>query len=619
MKFSPSFFKVWLFWLVSFGFASSAQAGFQSLQDLGNSLSAGEPELLTADEAFGFAYQTNGKGELILNWKVAPKYYLYQHKIKLKVISGQATIKQFKLPKADTKFDKVFNKTLQVYHHDFTGHALLTGLSNKVTLQVDFQGCAEMGVCYPPMHKKIELTKAAFGVASNTTSLTGQATNKTASSATLSQSTPPVLSESDQITDTLKHASLWIILVTFFIFGLLLAFTPCVFPMIPILSSIIVGQGEAISTRKAFIMSVVYVLAMSVTYTLAGVLSGLFGGNLQAAFQNPWIIGSFSFIFVLLALSMFGFYELQLPSALQSKLTNISNKQKGGSLIGVAIMGFLSALIVGPCMAPPLAGALIYIGQSGDALLGGLALFVMSLGMGLPLILLGTSAGKLLPRAGAWMDNVKSVFGVVMLGIAIWMASRILPDAIILFAWAALFIASGIYLGAFNNVEEKSGWFKLFKSIALILFIWGTLMLVGLSTGNSNPLQPLKGLSTGYHQASTHLQFKRISTLSELESTLKSNPKVMLDFYADWCVSCKEMEAGTFMDAGVHNALKGVTLIQFDVTENNAQQKALMKKLEVLGPPSIMFYKNGIETRSQRVVGYQPPAEFIQHIQAGLH
>lgn len=605
-----AFIKIFILSMASVFMATSAQAGFQSLLDLGNSLSSNEPELLTADQAFNFSYQTNGKGELVLHWKVAPKYYLYQHKIKLKVLSGQAKIDQFTLPKADTKFDKVFNKTLQVYHHDFTAHALLSDLSKQVSIQVQFQGCAELGVCYPPMRKTVKLSNTTFGTLPQKTTQTTALTQPTA--------TPPQLSDSDQITNTLKHSSIWIILATFFVFGLLLAFTPCVFPMIPILSSIIVGQGEKISTRKAFIMSLVYVLAMSVTYTIAGVLSGLFGGNLQAAFQNPWIIGSFSFIFVLLALSMFGFYELQLPGALQSKLTNISNKQKGGSLVGVAIMGFLSALIVGPCMAPPLAGALIYIGQTGDALLGGLALFVMSLGIGLPLLLLGTSAGKLLPRAGAWMDNVKSVFGVIMLGVAIWMASRIVPDAITLLAWAILLISSAVYLGAFNNVSEKSGWFKLFKSMALALFTWGVLMLVGLSAGNTNPLQPLKGLGGSQHATETHLQFKRISTVAELNTALKANPKVMVDFYADWCTSCKEMEAGTFTDPSVSEALKGVTLLQFDVTANNAQQKALMKKLEVLGPPSIMFYKNGIETRSQRVVGYQPPAKFIQHIQAGL-
>ncbi|MEA3405626.1 MAG: protein-disulfide reductase DsbD, partial [Pseudomonadota bacterium] len=368
----------------------------------------------------------------------------------------------------------------------------------------------------------------------------------------------------------------------------------------------------------AFVMSLVYVLAMSVTYTVAGVLAGIFGENLQVAFQNPWIIGTFSAIFILLAFSMFGFYELQLPGKLQTKLTNLSNKQEGGTLAGVAIMGFLSALIVGPCVAPPLAGALIYIGQTGDALLGGTALFAMSMGMGLPLLLLGTSAGKLLPRAGAWMDNVKAVFGVMLIGIAIWMAERIVPVEVTLISWSLLFIVSAVYLGAFESTAGKSGWLKLIKGLGLALALYGTMILVGLLGGGKEMLQPLKvfqGGGSAQHQ-SEHLTFKTIKSFEDLEAELAKGQPVMLDFYADWCISCKEMEALTFTDKNVQTALIGVTLLQADVTANDATDKALMKKYGLIGPPAILFFNTqGEEQKAQRVVGFKNADDFTNNIQ----
>jgi thiol:disulfide interchange protein DsbD len=353
---------------------------------------------------------------------------------------------------------------------------------------------------------------------------------------------------------------------------------------------------------------------------VAGVLAGIFGENLQVMFQNPWIIVTFALVFVALAFSMFGFYELQLPASLQNKITQVSNQQKSGTLTGVAIMGFLSALIVGPCVAPPLAGALIYIGQTGDALLGGTALFAMSLGMGVPLLLLGTSAGKLLPRAGAWMDNVKAVFGVLMLALAIWMADRIIPGWATLMLSGMLLIGSGVYLGALEPVGEKSGWHKLFKSLGVISLIYGVIMLVGLASGSNQLLQPLKGL-TGTTSGSVQTQaldFKKIDSLQELEAELAKGEPIMLDFYADWCVSCKEMEALTFTDPGVHRALEGVTLLKADVTDNTEVHKALMKHFNIVGPPAILFFKNGQEQKAQRVVGFQNAQTFTDNIQQAL-
>ncbi|BCN93988.1 thiol:disulfide interchange protein DsbD [Thiomicrorhabdus immobilis] len=585
---------------------------FGSLSALNNFLKQDneQPELLDAEDAFAFSHSIQN-GQLELNWNIAKDYHLYQDKIKASVVKGNATLQTLKLPKAELIDDELFGKTM-VYHGQFSASLPIAEIKDKATIQIEYQGCsAASGVCYPPVKKQIEIDAKNINTDVSTEIAQPAITADNASNT-------EQLSETDQIADTLKNSSVWIVIATFFIFGLLLAFTPCVFPMIPILSSIIVGQGDQLTTRRAFVMSLVYVLAMSVTYTVAGVLAGIFGENLQVAFQNPWIIGSFAVIFILLAFSMFGFYELQLPSSLQSKLTNISNKQQGGTLTGVAIMGFLSALIVGPCVAPPLAGALIYIGQTGDALLGGTALFAMSMGMGLPLLLLGTSAGKLLPRAGAWMDNVKAVFGVMLIGIAIWMAERIVPAEVAMLSWALLFIISAVYLGTFETSNGKTGWAKLAKGFGIALFLYGAMILVGLLGGSKQMFQPLKvfqGGGIGVQSQSEHLSFKTIKSQGDLEAELAKGNPVMLDFYADWCISCKEMEALTFTDAGVHAALKGVTLLQADVTANDATDKALMKQFGIIGPPAILFFNTaGTEQKAQRVVGFKKAEDFTQNI-----
>ena len=594
---------------------TAEQSGFSSLAALNNLFTSNtsQPELLPADEAFQFSYQTNSAGQLELIWQIAEDYHLYQDKFKVKVVDGDAVIGSLNLPQADMIDDKVFGKT-KAFHGQIIATLPVSDLPNKASVEIEFQGCStSAGVCYPPIKKIILLdpNEIKAGAVSDTS-----ATN----------APTETLSESDQIADTLKHSSVWIVIATFFIFGLLLSFTPCVFPMIPILSSIIVGQGKHLTTQRAFVMSLVYVLAMSVTYTVAGVLAGMFGENLQAAFQDPWIIGSFSLIFVLLSLSMFGFYELQLPARLQSKLTHFSNQQKGGTLIGVAIMGFLSALIVGPCVAPPLAGALIYIGQTGDALLGGLALFAMSMGMGLPLLVIGTSSAKFLPRAGAWMDNVKAVFGVMLIGVAIWMIERIVPVEVTMINWALLFIVSAVYLGAFDSSHDKSGWFKLAKGLGLVLFLYGLMIFIGLLGGSKDMFQPLKtfqGSASAAEIQSEHLNFKTIKSVQDLEAelaTLSEGKPIMLDFYADWCISCKEMEKLTFTDPLVHKALEGVTLLQADVTLNDNIDKALMKKFGLIGPPAILFFDSqGREQKAQRVVGFKSSEEFIKNIQKALH
>ena len=489
-----------------------------------------------------------------------------------------------------------------------------------------YQGCAKAGLCYPPITKNITVAlNSTIGAAVASDSTDGYRSNASLSTGAEFQS------EQDKIADTLASGKMIFTIFFFFGLGLLLAFTPCVFPMIPILSSIIVGQGDNISTSKAFSLSLAYVLAMAVTYTVAGVIVGLSGENIQVWFQNPWVISVFAGIFVLLSLAMFGFYELQMPSGIQNKLNNISYGAKQGSYVGAGIMGLLSALIVGPCVTAPLIGALIYIADTGDALVGGIALFALSMGMGAPLLVIGTSAGKVLPKAGAWMDAVKAVFGVLLLGLAIWMLERILPAPIILLLTGALLIVSAIYMGALDAIKEgATGWSKLWKGIGLISLVYGAILVIGAAGGSNSLLQPLKGIATTQQLASNDphartsaehaLPFQQIKGLEGLQTALAQATRdarsVMLDFYADWCISCKEMELLTFSDLSVQKSLNNFVILQADVTKNDEQDKALLKELGLFGPPAILFYdKKGNELRNYRVVGFMDAGKFSSHIE----
>jgi len=405
------------------------------------------------------------------------------------------------------------------------------------------------------------------------------------------------------------------ILLTFLGFGLLLSMTPCVFPMIPIISGVIVSQGEGLTTRKAFALSVVYVLAMAVAYTIAGVLAGLFGANLQAALQMPWVIYSFSLVFVALAFSMFGFYELKLPDALVAKVSSGSDR---GGYIGVAIMGFLSALIVGPCVAAPLAGALVYIGQTGDAVLGGMALFSMSIGMGLPLIAVGVSAGKFMPKPGAWMTMVSAIFGVMMLGVAIWMLEKILDPSIIMIMYSILGIGFSLYLGVF---EKDHHFFK--HSVAMIIFIYSVSLFIGFLAGSSSMLKPLGFLNqpaiiqTGAVGNTKELSFTVVHSIQELDAVLADNEgkKILLDFSAEWCTSCKELEEITFKDADVMKKMSEFVLVRADVTANTDQEKELSQKYGVFGPPVLIFFDESTQVqKSKTIVGFIEPDEFLAHL-----
>ncbi len=584
-----------------------------------------QEELLDPDQAFVLTAEAGDARRIVVRWQIAEGYYLYKDKFRFEVVEPKGIRAGApSLPAGKKKNDEFFGE-MEVYYRQVTATVPLEGsLSGgaPVTLEIHYQGCSErLGVCYPPMSKRVTLELPA-GEAEGAT----PAGTPPPSSPFSQPASQPPLSEQDSLAKTIATSSLLLTVFTFFGLGLLLAFTPCVFPMIPILSGIIIGQKGEMTTRRAFSISLVYVLAMALTYTVAGVIAGLFGENLQATFQNPWILGTFSLIFVLLALSMFGFYELQMPSILQSKLTELSNRQQGGSYTGVAVMGFLSALIVGPCVAAPLMGALIYIGQTGDAVLGGLALFALSLGMGAPLLAIGTSAGKLLPKAGPWMDAIKAVFGVLLLAVAIWMLERIVPPAVAMSLWAVLLIVSAIYLGALEKAPH--GWPRLWKGIGVVLLIYGALLLTGAAAGGKDVMQPLRGIfgATGGSGAETaHLSFKSVKSVADLEREVaeasRQGRPVMLDFYADWCVSCKEFEKYTFTDPGVVSALRNADtlLLQADVTANDAVDKALLRHFDLIGPPAILFFgADGRERRDYRVIGFMDAETFRAHLTKAL-
>jgi thiol:disulfide interchange protein DsbD len=603
--------------LLSFSLAPASFALADDNFNLLDSLGGAEDDILDPDEAFKISYDSQ-PGLFKVNWEIAEGHYLYRDKMQITTDEPAINSNPLVMPQGDAKDDPIFNKTLYVFHNlaDVALPYQYNDSGDKeVTFKVKYQGCSEIsGICYPPQTKKFTVKLSPISEA------------QAAASQQEAGLSEPV-SEQDEIANALRSGNTWLTLIIFFGAGLLLAFTPCVFPMIPILSGIIVGQGEEITTRKAFYLSLVYVLAMALTYTIVGVLVGLSGENIQAWFQNPWIIGSFAAIFVALSFSMFGFYELQMPASIQSKLVNISNSQQGGNIVGVAVMGFLSALIVGPCVTAPLVGALIYIAETGDAVLGGMALFSLSMGMGAPLLLIGASAGKFLPKAGAWMDAVKAVFGVLLLGLAIWLLERVAPAAATMALWAALIIVSAIYMGAMDNLAEgSSGWKKLWKGLGVLLLIYGIIMLLGLASGNRNVFQPLKGLAgiSGSASQVEHLSFKQIKGVEGFNAELKranaAGKTVMLDFYADWCVSCKEMEAFTFSDPAVQKALDGVVLLQADVTPNDEKDTELYKHFGIIGPPSIMFFgTDGKENRNYRVVGFMPADKFSEHVKRALN
>ena len=573
------------------------------------------PSFLMPEEAFIPNAKLNNEMQVQVDIQLAKDIYLYADKTKLEIVGTNGiSINHLESPKSVDHDGDIAYVTSPSFLVTLQKATQIEGIQ-KTKLKLSYQGCSEKGLCYEPLSKIFEFDIDTSKLISSQSKPKLQSLDMEA----LTQADKPQekaeLSETDAIADTIKDGNILIILLTFLGFGLLLALTPCVFPMIPIISGVIISQGKNITTRKALMLSIVYVLSMAVAYTIAGVLAGLFGANLQAALQTPWVIYSFSGVFVALAFSMFGFYELKLPDALVAKVSSAGNNK--GGYIGVAIMGFLSALIVGPCVAAPLAGALVYIGQTGDALLGGMALFAMSIGMGIPLIAVGVSAGKFMPKPGMWMTMVSAIFGVMMLGVAIWMLERVVDEYITMLLYAILGIGFAIYMGA---LEKGGHTFK--KSVAVILFIYSLSLLIGVLAGSTSLAKPLEFLKP---QAVTsivttqkkHAEFTKITSIKELDALLAKHKgkKIMLDFSAEWCTACKELEEVTFANSDVKNKMDEFVLIQADVTLNSDDNKALSKKYGVFGPPALLFFKASGELQSSKtIIGFIPPDKFLQHL-----
>jgi thiol:disulfide interchange protein DsbD len=575
---------------------------------------ASADDLLEPEKAFKLSARALDPTAVEVRFQIADGYYMYRDKFRFAVAGGDAQLGAPEFPQGQIKKDEFFG-TVETYRKQIAIRIPVSGNVEKLALEVTSQGCADIGVCYPPMTQKTDIRLAAF-------TISGPAQTSGAQSGAVSfggrevRSEPAIVSDEARFEQALASGNFLLMAALFFGAGILLTFTPCVLPMIPILSGIIVGEGRAVTKAHAFALSVTYVVGMAVTYTVIGILAALSGSLLSAALQNPWVLWTFALVFVALALSMFGFYDLQLPARLHAKVTAASAKLKGGEIGAVALMGMLSAAIVSPCVAAPLAGALLYISQTRDVVLGGSALFALALGMGVPLIAVGTTEGALLPKAGHWMRAVKKFFGVLLLAVAIWIVSPVIPAVAQMLAWAALLIIGAMYLHALDPLpHDASGTLRFWKGVGLIALLAGAALVVGALAGSRDPLQPLAGLRVGAASTQTpEVRFERVSTLAELDARLKTATRpVMLDFYADWCVSCKEMERFTFSDPEVQARLAGMTLLQVDVTTNSPADRELLKRFRLFGPPGIVFFDaSGREIPGLRVIGFQPAERFLE-------
>ena len=609
-------------------------------------------DLLPPDKAFRFSARALDAATIEVSYRIADGYYMYRERFRFATEPAGVKLGAAQFPPGEIHTDPFFGR-VETYRGNlrFLIPVEGSGGPDRFRLKVTSQGCADSGVCYVPHDQHAEIRLAAAGADSGASSpdsffgslFSGSLTSSppaaapsprssTSAGADIALSSPsltrpspapsPRLSTSASDTDIaamFESASIWPVLASFFGFGLLLAFTPCMLPMIPILSGIIVGEGKSMNKARALVLSLAYVAGMAVTYAAAGVAAAYSGSMIAAALQNPWVLGAFALVFVWLALSMFGFYEIQLPGFVHHRLSAAHHKLKGGKIASVVAMGALSAVIMGPCVAAPLAGALLYISQTRDLVLGGTALFVMALGMGVPLVAVGVSEGALLPKSGPWMKTVKNFFGTLLLAVALWIVSPVIPALAQMLTWAALLIVSAMFLRAIDPLPaEASGYARLWKGVGLIALVAGVALLIGALSGARDPLQPLAALrAAGGGEAIAATRFERVNTLAELDARLKTaGQPVMLDFYADWCVSCKEMERYTFSDPQVQARFAGMLLLQADVTANNADDKVLLKRFRLFGPPGIIFFdKSGREIEGLRVVGYQPAASFLKTLE----
>jgi thiol:disulfide interchange protein DsbD len=593
--------------LAAGGSAAAAATDAESLNALAAE-AAGGSEFLDPDVAFRLEATPEGPDQVRLRWVIADRYYLYRDRIKVKTDTPGVVLGKTDFPPGILENDEYFGEQV-IYHGELIARVPLSraaGDTQPLALAVTYQGCAEAGLCYPPITKNFGLQLPASGAGGSAVAAAGDGTGG------------GYVSRQDGLASLIVHGSVFAMLAVFFGSGLLLAFTPCVLPMVPILSRLIAGQGPNVTPRRAFALSLTYVLGMAITYTAAGAAPAAAGQQVQALFQKPWVIVLFALLFVAMALSMFGLYTVQVPAALQTRLSGTSNQQKAGTFGGVAAMGALSALIVTTCVGPALVAALVVIGQSGNVARGAGALFAMSLGMGTPLLVIGTSAGALLPKAGAWMDGIKKLFGVLMLAMAAWMLARILPARATLLAFAVPAVLGAWVLWQFTARPSTGRWVARAAGVAAGLY--GALLLYGTAAGASDPWRPWAG---SVH-AEESLPFRSIRSVAELDREVQAaaaaGRSVMLDFYADWCVSCKEMERYTFTDSQVKQSLASTHLLRADVTANNADDQALLKRFGIFGPPTIAFYgPDGMERPQYRVVGYMKAAEFAEVLrQAGV-
>lgn len=577
---------------------------------LGSSFGNALGDFLAVDEAFKPMIIPLDGNTVEVSIQVAPGYYLYKDKISAEIHSDRVQLGRLELPNGEMKIDEYFGE-MEVYHSDVFANLPLvraTPEAMDLDIEVDYQGCADGGICYPPTSRTLNVT---LPVATAVSAL-----------AAINDREPPV-SRQSRLERVITGSSIWVTVGVFFAAGLGLAFTPCVLPMVPILSGIIAGDGENVSSARGFMLALTYVMGMALVYTAAGVAAAAAGLQLQATFNQPWVLALFSGLFVVLALGMFGLFELQMPSSIQSRLAGISGNQQSGTAVGAFIMGALSALIVTACVAPALIAALTVMAKSGDMVRGGIALFAMSLGMGAPLLLVGAAQGKLLPQAGPWMVAVRNAFGFMMLGLAIWMMSRVLSGAVTLALWGVLIFMAGVYLGGLTTLSpESAGTQKLGKGFGVLAMIYGVVLLFGALTGGNSMLRPLAGINIGGQatvQEVQGLEFQRIKTVGDLDRALADasgrGKTVMLDFYADWCVTCIEMEHYTFTDASVQQALSNTMLLQADVTANDVEDQALLKRFGVFGPPTIVFFgDDGMQRNGYEVVGYMKAEDFAAHI-----
>jgi thioredoxin:protein disulfide reductase len=627
-------------------------------------------DFLDPDQAFQVSIRVLDAKRLELSYKVAPGYYLYRERFKF--AAPDARLGEPQIPPGKKHYDTALEQNVETYHDGVVVVLPVVSAGKAFTLQATHQGCADKGLCYPPQLRTVAVTLKAFGADADSAKFVAQADASAPAGVVAPVSVPaqggmsvasgalpdplrsvvlgnygsqvdrpaptaapapasapaaaPVSAPDDEsrLAAALRGGRLALIVPLFFVAGLLLSLTPCVLPMVPILSSIIVGQGERVTRWRGFTLALAYALGMALLYTALGVAAGLLGEGLAAWLQKPWVLASFAALLVLLSLSMFGLYELQLPSSLRDGLSSKGDRMRGGHYAGVFAMGGISALVVSPCVAAPLAAALLHISQTGDAVLGGLALFVLAMGMSVPLLLVGASAGELLPRAGAWMEQVKHVFGLLLIAVAIYTVQPVLPALVAMACWGVLLIVGGATLGAFEPIgaSPHAGVARAVKGVGLVLALLGVLQFVGIASGGRDPAQPLARLArAGAGEAvaaSAGPRFERVTSVAELDQRLQSAGRpVMLDFYADWCVSCKEMEAQTFVDPAVRAKLDKALLLRADVTANSDDDRALLKRFHLFGPPGIiLFDAQGHELETARVVGFQDAPRFATSLSA---